>query len=99
VLDVFLDGQKTVQRWRSDVPRIDAIILSDMNVIQTPLFPQQYLSKLSNSGVLDWVGPELFSASSIPLPVVVVGTVELSPLEEVRSMASVVEAAARNRFW
>jgi hypothetical protein len=41
VLDVFLDGQKTVQRWRSDVPRIDAIILSDMNVIQTPLFPQQ----------------------------------------------------------
>jgi hypothetical protein len=38
VLDVFLDGQKTVQRCRSDVPRIDTIILSDINVIQTPSF-------------------------------------------------------------
>jgi hypothetical protein len=43
VLDVFLDGQKTVQRCRNDVLRIDTIILSDINVIQTPLFPQQYL--------------------------------------------------------
>jgi hypothetical protein len=33
----------TVQRCHSDVRRIDTIILSDINVIQTPLFPQQYL--------------------------------------------------------
>jgi hypothetical protein len=37
------DGQKTFQRCHSDVHRIDTIILSDINVIETPPFPQQYI--------------------------------------------------------
>jgi hypothetical protein len=50
VLDVFPNAQKTVQRCHSEVRRIDTIILSDINVIQTrPFHSSTYF--LSNKAV------------------------------------------------